>query len=205
MGQPSDHRLSGLSRVWPEQGHHWALLFAVLYLAAFYTVGLTPSWLEVFENRVHLLYLPAFVRIAAVMVAGLAGVVGVFVGSLACGLLIIGDGLSVSALNAASSALAPALAWLLVISLYGRAPTITLPSLMIMGFITALISPVLHSVYWLESGAVPITLQSTIYMMVGDFGGVLVGFLFLRYGLLRCQHCMKRLMAWLTRKAEGQQ
>lgn len=184
MGQPVQNQLSlAWLREWPEQGLFWALVFALLYLLTFYLVSLTPKWLEVTENRVHLIYLPAFIRVAAVMISGVAGVLGVFLGSLLTGLLLLDDGLVMASLNAASSALAPALAWTILIVAFQRLPSMSLPNLMLMGLFTGLLSPILHAVYWTESSVVQTSLMTTSCMMLGDLGGMLVGFLLLKFGL----------------------
>ncbi|MFZ9102538.1 MAG: hypothetical protein ACO20B_01595, partial [Burkholderiaceae bacterium] len=75
---------------------------------------LVSPFFDVVPDRVSLVFLPAFARVVAVVVAGGAGVFGIFLGSLFIGLAVVGDTMTVALTNALSSALAPVLAyWLL--------------------------------------------------------------------------------------------
>ena len=65
---------------WPSRGSLWALAFAVLYVLVFQLNRLFDPIFSVIEERISMVFLPAFVRIAAILVAGAAGALGLFLG-----------------------------------------------------------------------------------------------------------------------------
>ena len=72
---------------WPPRGLLWALAFAVIYIVAFQLNRLFDPLFLVIESKVSMIFLPAFVRVAAVLVAGLAGAMGLFAGAMVLGFM----------------------------------------------------------------------------------------------------------------------
>lgn len=167
---------------WPERAPFaWAAAFALAFVVAYEVSSWLDPWVSVVESRVSLVFLPAFFRVVAVLVAGLAGALGLFLGALFIG-LVHGDSLAVVLPQATLSALAPCLAVCLLRMALRRAMlSFDLVTLLLLGALTSIFSALLHGVYWstfqsdtLVWGADTITL-----MMIGDLFGVLLGFVFL--------------------------
>lgn len=167
---------------WPERAPFaWAAAFALAFVVAYEVSSWLDPWVSVVDSRVSLVFLPAFFRVAAVLVAGLAGALGLFLGALFIG-LAHGDSLAVVLPQATFSALAPCLAvYLLRMALRRAMLSFDLVTLLLIGALTSIFSALLHGVFWasfqsdiLVWGADTITL-----MIIGDLIGVLLGFFLL--------------------------
>lgn len=167
---------------WPERAPFaWAAAFAVAFVVAYEVTSWLDPWVSVVDSRVSLVFLPAFFRVVAVLVAGFAGALGLFLGAFFIG-LAHGDSLAVVLPQATLSALAPCLAvYLLRIALRRAILSCDLLTLLLLGALTSIFSALLHGVFWsafqsdiLVWGADTITL-----MMIGDLFGVLLGFVLL--------------------------
>jgi hypothetical protein len=151
------------------------------FVVAYEVSSWLDPWVSVVDSRVSLVFLPAFFRVAAVLIAGLAGALGLFLGALFIG-LAHGDSLAVVLPQATLSALAPCLAvYLLRMALRRAMLSFDLATLLLIGALTSIFSALLHGVFWasfqsdiLVWGADTITL-----MMIGDLIGVLLGFFLL--------------------------
>lgn len=147
------------------------------------------------QDRISLLFLPAFVRVAAVVVAKLAGLLGLFLGSLVIGLLY-GDSLWIALGNSFASAAGIFCAyWVLCTAMRTESLPMTLPILVVL---TALYSPInamLHAFAWqwlgLSSG---ITALEISLMMAGDILGVIAMFFLIQL--------VSRAIKKLARRAE---
>ncbi|MFZ9176291.1 MAG: hypothetical protein ACO22J_00925, partial [Burkholderiaceae bacterium] len=95
----------------PERPLGWALGFALLFVVLWQVNSLVSPVFDVVPDRVSLVFLPAFARVVAVVVAGGAGVFGILLGSLFVGLVLVGDPFHLALMNALSSALAPVLGY----------------------------------------------------------------------------------------------
>lgn len=167
---------------WPERAPFaWAAAFALAFVAAYEVNSWWDPWASVVDSKVSLVFLPAFFRVVAVLVAGLAGALGLFLGALFIG-LSYGDPLAVVLSQATLSAMAPCLAvYVLRIALKRAVLSLDLLTLLLLGVLTGVFSALLHGFFWsafqsdiLVWGADTITL-----MMIGDLFGVLLGFVLL--------------------------
>ncbi len=170
-----------LKSLWPERPSAWVLGFAATYWVVWQLMLATPEALIPWEGRIHLVYLPAFVRALAVIVAGLAGVVGIFVGSVLVALTTLGDTFDMAVSQGLASALAPLMAYLLVWKLLGRRPTPSVHCLLLVGVFASVFNALNHAVSWSAFAEFSdMTLSSVALMMLGDVLGVVVGFALFR-------------------------
>lgn len=162
---------------WPSSGLLWALSFAVVYALVFQLNRVFDPLFSVIEAKVSLIFLPAFIRVAAVLVAGAAGALGLFLGSLMLGViqgLPIASGLG----QAFFTALAPCLALLVIrYAMAGRPLAITLSLFLLLALFASIFNSMLHHVFWdFYPFAEPVTLTTFWQMLVGDLLGALLGF-----------------------------
>jgi hypothetical protein len=174
-GQVGFRGLGGLG--WPSQGLLWALAFAGLYVFVFQVNRFFDPIFSVIEAKVSLVFLPAFIRVAAVLVAGAAGALGLFLGAFVLGSiqeLPLGSSLG----QAFFTALAPCLALLLIrYALAGRPLEIRLSLFLMLALFASLFNSLLHHLFWdFYSFASPVTLMTFWQMLIGDLLGVLMGF-----------------------------
>lgn len=180
---PSRLRSPFLGLGWPEKAPFaWAGAFAFAFVAAYEVNSWIDPWVSVVDSRVSLVFLPAFFRVVAVLVAGLAGALGLMLGALYVG-LSNGDSLLTVLPHAFFSALAPCLAAYLVRSaLKWEELRFDIATLLLLAALTSILSAALHGVFWAEFE--PETLvwgvDTVTLMMVGDLLGVVLGFLTLR-------------------------
>jgi len=172
---------------WPSShGSLWVLGIALAYIVVWWLNSLAPAFLEVVENRVSLIHLPAFIRVAAVMIGGFAGWLGIWLGSVVLSLQVVGDAPSVAVLHASATTLSVGVAAVVVATLLGKRSgclnSINLKSMLLTATAAALLNAVLHSWVW-AAQAVTFT-QAQFWMMVaGDLGGVALGYLILRWSV----------------------
>ena len=162
---------------WPSQGLLWALGFAGLYSLVFQLNRLFDPMFSVIDERVSMVFLPAFIRVAAILVAGASGALGLFLGALALGVmqeLAVLQNLS----QAFFTALAPCLAVLLLrFAMAGRPLAITLSLFLLVALLASMFNAVLHHVFWdLYPLTEPVTLITFWQMLAGDLAGALLGF-----------------------------
>jgi hypothetical protein len=155
-------------------------------LAYWANVGIR-GFFEVIPDFVYLIYLPAFVRVVAVATAGLAGVLGVALGHLATQIVFKDLTLLVMLLTTVAGALAPLLA-LLTVRKWRPDIEINACPKTLAGFalLTCGLNVLLRAVVWQWTGEETPSpdLQTMAYLLMGNVGGVLVGYLVLRFGLL---------------------
>lgn len=165
------------SSIWPERPGLWALGFAALYWSIWQIMLVMPESLTPWQDRIHLVYLPAFVRALAVVIAGLAGVLGIFLGTLLVALFTIGDPLEMAVSQGMASALAPLLGYAIVWLMLSRRPGPSVHDLILVGLLAALFNAMTHALSWqgfAEFDEIPFSTLSL--MMLGDVMGVIVGF-----------------------------
>lgn len=168
---------------WPEKAPWaWSLAFAVLFVVLYELNRLMEPLVTVVDARVSLIFLPAFVRVVAVLVAGFAGAFGIFVGALFLG-VGNGDSLWVATAHAAISSLSPCLAVLLLqFAIRRRAGMFDLLTILLIALFTSLFSALLHGAFWaeFEPSSLSVGTHTVSLMMLGDLLGILFGFLLLR-------------------------
>jgi hypothetical protein len=174
---------------WPAHGIWWAVGFAALYVVLFWLNELISSWASVVEGRISLLFLPAFAKVAAVVVSRLAGLVGLFSGGFLVG-LVYGEpfwaALSVSCVSTAGVFLAY---WILLKAMRLDVLPMSLPVLVVLTVLYAPLNAILHAFAWEGLGmSADITAIEIGYMMIGDLLGVVVMFLALRAALRFSRH-----------------
>ena len=171
---------------WPEKAPWaWSLGFAVLYVVLYELHRIMEPLVGVVDARVSFIFLPAFVRVVAVLVAGFAGAFGIFVGALFLG-VGNGDSLWVATAHAAISALSPCLAVLLLqFAIRRSAGLFDLWTLLLVAGFTSLLSALLHGAFWaeFEPTALSVGAHTVSLMMFGDLLGIFLGFLLLRLGV----------------------
>lgn len=170
-----------LKSLWPERPLFWVLGFAILYWAVWQLMLATPEVLTPWEDRIHLVYLPAFVRALAVVVAGLAGALGIFLGTVLVSLLTLGDTFEMAVSQGLASAFAPLMAFGLAWLLLGMRPRPNVQCLLLVGVLAAFFNALNHAVSWSAFAEFSdMNLSSIALMMLGDVLGVVVGFALFR-------------------------
>lgn len=197
--------VSSLSLQAPERPLSWALGFAALFVLLWQINTLVSPLFDVVPDRVSLVFLPAFARVVAVVVAGGAGVFGIFLGSLFVGLVVVGDTTTMALSNALSSALAPVLAyWLLRrlgTSAFIRGDGLTWSSFLILSVLCSLFNALIHGAVWSGQEAMSQSLLNLVSMTLGDLVGVALGLSLVKLLIVTCPACMQRLLTWLSRRA----
>lgn len=172
---------------WPDRAPlAWSAAFAVLFLLSYELNRWIDPLVSLVDQRVSLVFLPAFIRVVSVLVAGVAGALGIFVGALAVGLLN-GDTLATAGAHAAISALSPCLAvYVLRAALRKSHLPLDAFTLTSMAAFSSLFGAALHGAFWAEFEPETLFLgvDTVALMMLGDLLGVLLGFLVLRLFVL---------------------
>ena len=189
----------------PERPLGWALGFSVLFVLLWQINTLVSPFFDVVPDRVSLVFLPAFARVVAVVVAGGAGVFGIFLGSLFIGLAVVGDTMTVALTNALSSALAPVLAYWLLRRLgtsdFVRGDGLTWSSFMLLTVLCGLMNALVHGAVWSGQQAMSQSLLSLVSMTIGDLVGVVLCLSLVKCLVVICPACMRQLLGWLARRA----
>jgi hypothetical protein len=174
--------------LWPRQhADRWIAGYALAFFLAYWANVGIRGFFEVIPDFVYLIYLPAFVRVVAVATAGLAGVLGVALGHLATQMVFKDLTLSVMLLTTAAGALAPLLALLTVRKWRPNIEINACPkTLAVFALLTCGLNVLFRAVVWQWTGEETPSpdLQTMAYLLMGNVGGVLVGYLVLRFGLL---------------------
>ena len=197
--------VSSLSLQTPERPLSWALGFAALFVLLWQINTLVSPLFDVVPDRVSLVFLPAFARVVAVVVAGGAGVFGIFLGSLFVGLVVVGDTTTMALSNALSSALAPVLAYWFLRRLgsvaFIRGDGLTWSSFLVLSVLCSLFNALIHGAVWSGQAAMSQSLLNLVSMTIGDLVGVVLGLSLVKILILICPACMQRLLTWLSRRA----
>ena len=174
--------------LWPRQhADRWIAGYALAFFLAYWANVGIRGFFEVIPDFVYLIYLPAFVRVVAVATAGLAGVLGVALGHLATQMVFKDLTLSVMLLTTVAGALAPLLALLTVRKWRPNIEINACPkTLAVFALLTCGLNVLFRAVVWQWTGEETPSpdLQTMAYLLMGNVGGVLVGYLALRFGLL---------------------
>ena len=197
--------VSSLSLQAPERPLSWAFGFAALFVLLWQINTLVSPLFDVVPDRVSLVFLPAFARVVAVVVAGGAGVFGIFLGSLFVGLVVVGDTTTMALSNALSSALAPVLAYWFLRRLgtvaFIRGDGLTWSSFLVLSVLCSLFNALIHGAVWSGQETMSQSLLNLVSMTIGDLVGVVLGLSLVNLLILICPACMQRLLTWLSRQA----
>jgi hypothetical protein len=174
--------------LWPKQhADRWIAGYAAAFVLAYWANVGIRGFFEVIPDFVYLIYLPAFVRVVAVATAGLAGVLGVALGHLLTQVVFKEWDIQVRLLTTLAGALAP-LAALLVIRKWR--PGIEINAcpkyLAVFAVLSCCLNVLFRAAVWQWTGEAtpPPTLQSMGLLLMGNLGGVALGYLILRSALL---------------------
>ncbi len=159
--------------------------FATLYVGLYYVNILISPVFDVIPGRVSLLFLPAFIRVAAILVAGVAGLAGVAIGTMFISLVVYQEPLLTSIWVSIASSVGIVVSYLVLrYASNGRDLAFSLPVLMVLATLYCAFNALLHGLAWELVGiASTITMKDLALMMLGDFMGVIVMFYLLRFGL----------------------
>jgi hypothetical protein len=184
---------------WPERRPWlWSAGFAAAFVLLYELHRIMEPIVAVVDARVSLIFLPAFVRLVAVLVAGYAGAAGIFAGALFLG-VGNGDSLWVAVAHAIISALSPCLAVLLLrFASRTKAKPFELWSLLFLAVVTSICSAVLHGAFWaeFEPSALAVGSNTVVLMMLGDVLGILFGFFLLRFGVATARAIRLQTRVW---------
>lgn len=169
----------------PKRPLLWAIAFAVLYVSFYLVNLLIAPFFDVIPGRVSLLFLPAFIRVAAILIAGLAGLVGVGIGTIFISLVVYQEPLLTAIWVSIASSIGIALSYLVLrYASNGKELAFTLPVLLVLATLYSAFNALLHGLAWELVGlASVVTIKDLALMMLGDFMGVIVMFYLLRYTL----------------------
>jgi hypothetical protein len=174
--------------LWPKQhADRWIAGYALAFFLAYWANVGIRGFFEVIPDFVYLIYLPAFIRVVAVATAGFAGVIGVALGHLLTQLVFKEWAPQVILLTTLAGALAPLAALLLVRKWRTDIEINACPkTLAVFALLTCVLNVLFRAVVWQWTGEATPTpdLQTMAYLLMGNVGGVLVGYLALRFGLL---------------------
>ncbi|MFM1859053.1 MAG: hypothetical protein RL133_553 [Pseudomonadota bacterium] len=170
---------------WPSShGVLWVLGIGLAYVVVWWLNSLTPAFLEVVEDRVSLIHLPAFIRVAAVMIGGVAGWLGVWLGAFFISAQLVGDAPLAALMQASATTMSVGIAAVLVATAQGKRSgclnSINLKSMLLIALFAAILNAALHSLVW-AAHEVTLTHAQFWMMVAGDLGGVALGYLILRW------------------------
>lgn len=160
----------------------WTIGCAVLYFSAYWFTQYITEISQVIPDRISLVYIPAFVRVVSILVAGLAGLLGIFLGTMAVSLLILGDPLSLASANALASAAGIGVSyWLLLKALGQPSLPLNLPVLVLLTVLYSTFNAMTHGLVWDVIGMSDgLTLTDLSLMMLGDLTGVVLMYFVVR-------------------------
>ena len=147
-----------------------------------------------FSEQVSWIFLPAALRMIAVLLAGWVGALGIFLGSVATSIYLLGlNDPDYILIVGGISAFAPTAALLLCARFWGtqlNLAGLSATHLLLLSTVSAGFTAVMHNVYFVFLGTVDAVASSTGAMFVGD----LIGTLIVLYGA-------KWLLYWLVPKS----
>lgn len=163
----------------------WAVGFAVFYFLAYWLTDFITELSEVIPDRVSLIYIPAFVRVVSVLVAGLAGLVGIFIGTLGVSILYVGDPAHLALANATASTAGIGLSYWLMLKAMGRSSLpLNLPVLVLLTVLYSTFNAMTHGLVWdLIGMGDGLSTTELALMMIGDLTGVVLMYFILRLGI----------------------
>ena len=163
----------------------WIIGFAFFYFLAYWLTEFITDLAQIIPDRVSLIYIPAFVRVVSVLVAGLAGLLGIFIGTLAVSIIYIGDHAHLALANATASVAGIGLSYWLMLKAMGRSSLpLNLPVLVLLTVIYSTFNAMTHGLAWdLIGMGDGLSTTDLALMMVGDLTGVVLMYFMLRLGI----------------------
>ena len=188
MGREPQALESAAGSIWglarPDYPLLWAGGFGLLFIALFWMNSLVAEQLAVVPDRIAAVFLPAFARVVALLVAGAAGATGIFLGSFLSGILITGDAWHISMAHAFLSTAGVWTAVCFCQWAFRQSPlALNWASIVAVGVLSSILNAMVHGVFWASSFGEVRHLLELGWMVWGDLMGILLGFLILRVGL----------------------
>ena len=176
--------MSLLRSLWPEdRAFAWMLFFALLFYLVYALFQLIAPSVAYSGDKISLLYLPAFIRVLAVLVSGIAGALGIFVGHLMVYAVYKSDPLSFAISASAINALAPLIALILTRFVFRTNEVLDLGwrALWVLSALAALFAGFLKAGFWFVTGLGELgSLDSALANALGNFLGIVVGYVLWR-------------------------
>lgn len=178
------HNRFAFDSLWP-QNHAvaWVLFFAFLFYVVYALFQLIAPLVAYSGDKVSLLYLPAFIRVLSVLVAGLAGAAGIFLGHLMVYAVYKSDPLLFSISASAINALAPLAALIATRFVFNTHGLLELgwKPLLILSLFAAIFAGLFKVTFWFITHLGEMaSLDNLFANAFGNFMGILAGFLLLR-------------------------
>jgi hypothetical protein len=169
----------------PPHPLRWVAAFALLYVVFHLLNVLFDHLLDVVPGRISIVFFPAFIKLASVLVAGLAGVLGIAIGSFLIGFFVADETLFSAVWLGFASALGVALSYLVLRYANGnRQLVFSLPVLLVLAAVYCTFNALLHGLTWEFVGVdSTITIHDLAMMIIGDFAGVILMFYALRLAI----------------------
>ena len=182
QGPTPPNPVAAWDNLWPEKPMAWTIGFAVLYFLAYWLTQFITEIFQIIPDRISLIYIPAFVRMVSIVVAGLAGLLGIFIGTMAVSIVILGDPLSLGLANALASTAGIGLSYWLVLKALGQSSLpLNLPVLVLLTVLYSMFNAVTHGLVWDAIGMGDgLTLTDLVLMMIGDLIGVVLMYFVVR-------------------------
>jgi hypothetical protein len=174
-----------LDDLMPTHPLRWVVAFACLYIVFHMINVVFDQLLDVVPGRISIVFLPAFIKLASILIAGVAGLLGIAIGSFLIGFFVSHETVLTAAWLAAASASGVGIAYLgLRYASGNRPPAFSLPVLLVLAAMYCTFNAVLHGLTWAVVGiGADITLHDLTLMIIGDFAGVILMFYGLRLAL----------------------
>ena len=171
--------------LWPEdRAFAWILFFAFLFYLVYALFQLIAPLVAYSGDKISLLYLPAFIRVLAVLVAGIAGALGIFVGHIMVYAVYKSDPLSFAISASAINALAPLIALIFTRFVFrtNRLLHVGWRALLVLSLLSAVFAGLLKAGFWFVTHLGELgSLDSALVNALGNFLGIVAGYVLLRF------------------------
>jgi hypothetical protein len=174
------HIRDTLCSLWPEDKPiAWAIFFAFAFYFAYAAFQLIAPLVAFSGDKVSLLYLPAFVRVLAVLIAGLSGALGIFLGHLMVYAVYKSDPVFFAVAASAINALAPLMALIATRFLFSSRQILDLgwKPILVLSLLAAIFAGCFKAVFWgLTHLGELASFYHALANMAGNFLGIGCGF-----------------------------
>ena len=170
-----------LRSLWPEDKPiAWAIFFAFAFYFAYAAFQLIAPLVAFSGDKVSLLYLPAFVRVLAVVIAGLSGALGIFLGHLMVYAVYKSDPVFFAVAASAINAIAPLAALIVTYFIFSSKQILDLgwKPILVLSLLAAIFAGCFKAIFWSLTHLGEIaSLSYAVANAVGNFIGICCGFL----------------------------
>lgn len=170
-----------LRSLWPEDKPiAWTIFFAFAFYFAYAAFQLIAPLVAFSGDKVSLLYLPAFVRVLAVVIAGLSGALGIFLGHLMVYAVYKSDPVFFAVAASAINAIAPLAALIVTYFIFSSKQILDLgwKPILVLSLLAAIFAGCFKAIFWSLTHLGEIaSLNYAVANAVGNFIGICCGFL----------------------------